>query len=54
MVGGIACILGALAFFKKLPELKNIVHPIYVKMGIIPEVVTAIQTASEPALKSRE
>jgi MFS family permease len=54
MVGGVACVLGALVFFKKLPELKNIVRPVYVKMGIIPEVVAGIQTASEPALKGRE
>jgi hypothetical protein len=54
MVGGVACVLGALVFLKKLPELKNIVRPVYVKMGIIPEVVAGIQTASEPALKGRE
>lgn len=51
LVGGIVCILGAIFFFRKLPELKLIVRPIYVKMGIIPEVVTGIQTASEPSLK---
>jgi MFS family permease len=51
MVGGVACVLGALVFFNILPELKNIVRPIYVKMGIIPEVVSGIQTASEPSLK---
>jgi MFS family permease len=54
MAGGIACIAGALLFFRKLPELKNIVRPIYVKMGLIPEVVSGIQTASEPALKTKE
>ena len=53
-IGGAVCVLGAIVFFKKLPELKNIVHPIYIKMGIIPEVVSAIQTASEPALKTTE
>ena len=46
--GGIVCIIGALFFLRKLPELKTIVRPIYVKMGIIPEVATGIQTASEP------
>jgi MFS family permease len=54
LIGGIACIAGALFFFRKLPELKNIVRPVYVKMGIIPEVVTGIQTASEPALKQTD
>ncbi len=48
MIGGIACLLGAIAFFKKLPELRKNVRPVYVKMGIIPEVATGLQTASEP------
>jgi MFS family permease len=47
LAGGIACIIGALFFLRKLPELKTLVHPIYVKMGIIPEVAAGIQTASE-------
>jgi MFS family permease len=51
LIGGVACIIGALIFFRKLPELKDIVRPIYIKMGLIPEVVSGIQTASEPAIK---
>ena len=48
-VGGATCLAGAVIFLRKLPELKTIVRPVYVKMGIIPEVATGIQTASEPA-----
>jgi MFS family permease len=51
LAGGIATIIGALFFLRKLPELKTLVHPIYVKMGIIPEVASAIQLASEPTAK---
>lgn len=47
--GGISCIIGAIIFYRKLPGLKRIVRPVYVKMGLIPEVVTAIHTASEPS-----
>ncbi len=54
LIGGIACIAGALLFFRKLPELKNLVRPIYMKMGLIAEVVSGIQTASEPALKQTD
>jgi MFS family permease len=50
LAGGVLSILGAVFFFRKLPELKTLVHPIYVKMGIIPEVATGIQTASEPGI----
>jgi MFS family permease len=54
MIGGLACIIGAVFFLRKLPELKDTVRPIYVQMGIIPEVVSGIQTASEPTVKPSE
>ena len=49
LIGGLSCVIGALIFLKKLPELKSIVRPVYVKMGIIHEVATGIQAATEPA-----
>jgi MFS family permease len=36
MAGGICCILGSFVFARQLPYLREIVRPIYVKMGIIP------------------
>lgn len=54
LAGGIICIAGAFYFLRKLPELKIIVHPIYVKMGIIPAVAAGLQTASEPSLEKKE
>jgi MFS family permease len=50
-IGGVSCVIGALFFLKKLPELRNIVRPVYEKMGIIKEVATGVQTALEPAGK---
>lgn len=50
MTGGIISIAGAIVFYRKLPELKQIVRPVYVKMGIIPEVARGIQNASEREL----
>jgi MFS family permease len=47
IIGGLACILGALLFARKLPELKKMVHPIYVRLGIIQEVASGIQAATE-------
>ena len=38
VVGGVSCILGALIFTRKLPALKEAFHPIYVRLGILPEV----------------
>lgn len=54
LIGGVVCLAGAAAFMKKLPELKSIVRPVYIKMGIIPEVASGIQTASEPEAQSSD
>jgi MFS family permease len=47
IIGGICCIIGALFFARKLPELKKMVRPVYIRMGIIPEVAAGMQSASE-------
>jgi MFS family permease len=52
LIGGIFSIMGAMFFLSKLPELRKAVRPVYIKMGIIPEVATGIQTASEPGVES--
>jgi MFS family permease len=51
LTGGVFCLAGAVLFMRKLPELRSIVRPVYIKMGIIPEVATAIQAASEPVVE---
>ncbi|MBW4687907.1 MAG: MFS transporter [Komarekiella atlantica HA4396-MV6] len=35
LFGGIFCLIGAYIFIKKLPEMRNILSPIYVDMGLI-------------------
>jgi len=47
-LGGAACLLGALAFSRALPGIRAEVRPIYVRLGILPEVATGLQTATEP------
>jgi MFS family permease len=37
MIGGISCILGSLLFARQLPLLRDILRPIYIKMGILEE-----------------
>lgn len=54
LAGGLSCIIGAFFFYRKLPDLKQIVHPVYIKMGLIPEVVSAIETASEPVVEQAD
>ncbi len=46
ITGGAVCVAASVIFATKVPELKKMVHPIYEKMGAIPEVVTGINAAS--------
>jgi len=46
LIGGSFCVLGSLLFARKIPALRKAIRPIYVKMGIIPEVATGIRTAT--------
>jgi MFS family permease len=48
LLGGGVCLVGALAFARALPGIRAQVHPIYVRLGVIPEVATGLQAADEP------
>jgi MFS family permease len=45
-LGGVVCVIGALAFARKIPVLRPMVLPIYARKGIIPEVATGLENAS--------
>jgi MFS family permease len=45
-ITGLCCVCGALMFTVKLPEIRRLVRPIYVGLGIIPEIATGLQDAS--------
>ncbi len=47
LFGGLGCILGALWFASTLPALRRAVRPIYVRIGILPEMAAGIQQTSE-------
>jgi len=47
ILGGCCCLIGAALFARSLPMLRTYVRPIYVKLGIIPEVSTGLATAAE-------
>jgi len=52
--GGLICVLGATVFARKLPTLRKAVRPIYVKMGIIPEIAAGLHTATELTMPSKK
>ncbi len=47
LISGGICILGTIIFSIKLPSIRKIVRPVYIKQGIISEVARGIQAASE-------
>jgi MFS family permease len=54
IIGGILCVLGAVIFANKLTELRKMTRPIYIRLGIIPEVAEGIQTATELTVPPEE
>ena len=55
LIGGSACILGAIIFALKLPDLRKIIRPLYIKLGYIPEEVSeGIQAATEIPISPKD
>jgi MFS family permease len=46
-VGGACCIAGALWFGSALPTIRAAVRPIYVRLGILPEMASGLEHATE-------
>ncbi len=46
MIGGAICVCGAGVFAMQLPTLRRLIRPIYIQIGIIPELAKGIHTAS--------
>ena len=55
LLGGLGCLTGAAIFARNLPKIREKVRPIYLRMGIIQEVATGLETATEqpPLVKDR-
>jgi MFS family permease len=47
LLSGAVCVIAAALFTFKIPQLKKMIRPIYMKMGIIPEVTVAIGKVTE-------
>jgi MFS family permease len=46
LLGGGVCILGGIAFSRQLPRLRELVVPIYVERGILPEIAAGLSDAA--------
>jgi MFS family permease len=49
-IGGMCSIAGAFFFTRRLPAIKKLARPIYIKMGIIPELAAGIQNETEMSI----
>jgi MFS family permease len=47
LFGGLGCVVGAIWFATRLSDLRRDVRPIYIRIGILPEVATGIQHSTE-------
>jgi MFS family permease len=54
LVSGILCMATAVWFSQELPAIRVLVRPIYVRMGILPEVAAGLQTASSLITADKE
>jgi MFS family permease len=47
LIDGLACGLGGAFFLRSLPAMRREMRPVYARLGIIPEVATGLQSASQ-------
>ncbi len=48
-IGGAATLVAVALFARALPRLRAEVHPIYVRLGILPELAAGVEASEEPA-----
>ncbi len=46
LISGISCLTGTIIFAKKLPSLRKHIRPIYIRMGILPQVSEGLQSST--------
>jgi MFS family permease len=46
LLSGVLCLMTAAWFSRELPAIRPLVRPIYIRMGILPEVARGVQTAT--------
>jgi MFS family permease len=46
LIGGLVCLLTSALFARKLPDIRKLVRPIYIKKGILPDIALGLQNAA--------
>jgi len=48
------CVFGTIIFATQLSKINKLIHPVYIKMGIIPEVASSLQSVSSISIPPEE
>jgi MFS family permease len=54
IIGGFFCLIGAIYFFINLPKMRTLIRPIYMKLGIIPEALQGVGTATRLTYEEKD
>ncbi len=54
IIGGVFCLLGGIYFLINLPKLRKLIRPIYINLGIIPEALQGVDTATRLSYEEKE
>jgi MFS family permease len=54
LLSGVCCWIGALWFARKLPALREAIRPVYIRMGILPQMNVAIGDAAKLGFAERD
>ncbi len=54
VIAGIVCVIGAIYFYINLPKLRKLIRPIYINLGIIPQALQGVQTATRLSFEEKE
>lgn len=53
-IAGIFCLAGSVYFLHKLPQMRELMRPIYQKLGILPNTSVGVNTASQLSYQEKE
>ena len=54
IIGGFFCLAGAIYFLVNLPRMRMLIRPIYIRLGIIPEALEGVGTATRLTYEEKD
>ena len=54
IIGGFFCVISAIYFLFNLPKMRELIRPIYIKYGILPETLQGVETATRLSFEEKD